>query len=945
MTSAITPDPGIHNFPPLDSTAFTIQDFQQLEVWAQQLLEGIANWIVLALDNINIYGLHPFLQLQAFGQQVASAVAQLEALIVGVGGAVIADVVAAIKIGQQAINAICVALGAPARTTGGALINYSYTDVLYYLENIPNTVVTSVLGGKNLGDDVFRHADAILSGITDDVSRAAAEVTGTIGYLENQWTFWTKSVFGYHSSAPGVVDPPQAQSTNAIAQTQAGFNKGQATNKPIANNIDPTLDPVFHLSTVATTMPTIPVTQSSSVIGYISIPDVSATKDEIAIIGYPTGSMSNFTGFYLNLYSMSPTTGAMTWLYTTENLQGQIPGAASGTFKGVWYYYNVPSTSTTVSGVTKVTACVIQTINLGFGRYNSTNAASFGGTYTLTFGSATTTTLNWNDSAATVQSALAALSGIGSGNVSVTNVNPNAASVSYGGPFIVTFCGSLANTAQTMLTINSSLTGNTDTAAVTPYLGVYQGDVYAVELVVVGAGTYNLLGQTSLIPNISSSYPQSLGASRTASAASPTPPTRDAVGTGNKGQTTSTTHTITWSHTIASSVANGGALVAMVSIGAAPSSVACSVGGTAMTQVSLTAINGGIYMASFIMQNPPTGTKTVSFTANFASSTTSALAGNSVSYLDVGGYSTAQTTTGNSAAPSQLVTAAAGATVIQGFFGASSGNFASYTSPENTLWNQAGIANSNYPMEIGDESGLSTATFATTCTSGYWGAIAVQLYGALYLPGASIASPAYSQTTPWFALSGQQSVTTYPPVLTTFTSSTNFTPPAWANSIDIVAFGGGGGGWQWPSGYTGYTGNGGSGGGIGTVTITKSSLGGTWPSLTVTVGSGGSGGVYSTTNTGPNPTGGSASQVLNGSTQLCRAAGGPIASSWYMGGTQTGGTPGNKSYDGNTYYGGVVQTAFSANGNAPGGGGSGGEYGSGAGGSGAQGAVFILAYS
>lgn len=75
-----------------------------------------------------------------------------------------------------------------------------------------------------------------------------------------------------------------------------------------------------------------------------------------------------------------------------------------------------------------------------------------GGTFTLTFGSQTTATIAYNASAATVQSALTALSSIGSSNASVTG---NA-----GGPWTVQFTGSMANTSEALITLGTnSLTG------------------------------------------------------------------------------------------------------------------------------------------------------------------------------------------------------------------------------------------------------------------------------------------------------------------------------------------------------------------------------------------------------------------------------------------------------------------------------------------------------
>ncbi|HZL35880.1 MAG TPA: RHS repeat-associated core domain-containing protein, partial [Tepidisphaeraceae bacterium] len=77
-----------------------------------------------------------------------------------------------------------------------------------------------------------------------------------------------------------------------------------------------------------------------------------------------------------------------------------------------------------------------------------------GGTFTLSFGSATTSALPYNASAATVESALDALTGIGAGNVAVVGGT--------GGPYTIRFMGTLAGTNQPQLTANGAvLTGGT----------------------------------------------------------------------------------------------------------------------------------------------------------------------------------------------------------------------------------------------------------------------------------------------------------------------------------------------------------------------------------------------------------------------------------------------------------------------------------------------------
>jgi hypothetical protein len=75
-----------------------------------------------------------------------------------------------------------------------------------------------------------------------------------------------------------------------------------------------------------------------------------------------------------------------------------------------------------------------------------------GGTFTLTFGANTTSTIAFNASAATVQAALVALASIGSGNASVTGAN--------GGPWTVEFISGKGNANQALITLGTnSLTG------------------------------------------------------------------------------------------------------------------------------------------------------------------------------------------------------------------------------------------------------------------------------------------------------------------------------------------------------------------------------------------------------------------------------------------------------------------------------------------------------
>jgi len=78
--------------------------------------------------------------------------------------------------------------------------------------------------------------------------------------------------------------------------------------------------------------------------------------------------------------------------------------------------------------------------------------APTGGTFTLTFGANTTSTIAYNAAASAVQTALQALASIGSGNALVTGSN--------GGPYTVEFTGTLGYLAQSLLTASGAgLTG------------------------------------------------------------------------------------------------------------------------------------------------------------------------------------------------------------------------------------------------------------------------------------------------------------------------------------------------------------------------------------------------------------------------------------------------------------------------------------------------------
>jgi hypothetical protein len=111
-----------------------------------------------------------------------------------------------------------------------------------------------------------------------------------------------------------------------------------------------------------------------------------------------------------------------------------------------------------------------------------------GGTFTLTWnfgaGNVTTGTIAYNATAAAVQTAVAALTGVGAGNVVVTGPN--------GGPWFVNFTGTLANTAIAVGTLNGSgLTGGSTVVITETQKGNGLSDaVQMIDLTVINSGGF-----------------------------------------------------------------------------------------------------------------------------------------------------------------------------------------------------------------------------------------------------------------------------------------------------------------------------------------------------------------------------------------------------------------------------------------------------------------------
>lgn len=106
-----------------------------------------------------------------------------------------------------------------------------------------------------------------------------------------------------------------------------------------------------------------------------------------------------------------------------------------------------------------------------------------GGTFTLTYAAQTTSAIAFNALASVVQAALIALSTIGAGNISVSG--------SAGGPYTITFLGTLSGLPQTLTSTATSLTGGAGTATVTQATLGVRGDYRSCALGQVVIDTTN----------------------------------------------------------------------------------------------------------------------------------------------------------------------------------------------------------------------------------------------------------------------------------------------------------------------------------------------------------------------------------------------------------------------------------------------------------------------
>jgi hypothetical protein len=486
------------------------------------------------------------------------------------------------------------------------------------------------------------------------------------------------------------------------------------------------------------------------------------------------------------------------------------------------------------------------------------------------------------------------------------------------------------------------------------FITTAQGDFFAVEMQVVGSGSFELVGiEGHWLPEDTTVFPASMGQTR-----GPVAPAFDAVGgASNVGITGSTTLT----EDIGESATS---LLVFASTQGASSlpSIAAKVGTTAMTELeAIQYIEGSpnfTALYAFGLLDPPTGEQTITLTL---AGDTGDIDANCISHSGVSGFGTAVVASGTGTAMSHTVTSgAANETIAQAFAGPVGSATTAVISGYNrtTHFNGPGGAAGN-PLLIGDAPGAGSVAFTATSATGgdeFWASIAVALIGVVPTVRTTISESIFSDNVPWFALCGSAGVSMHSPVTQEFTTpgTDTYEVPGFmvaGDFFDIVMVpdGGSGGKPAIPTSGEDVFGGGGQAGTWTAITLQYGvDIPTTTTSFTVNVGAGGAsvGGSVAT----PGESGSGCSVVITGHGTIS-AAGGAGGSDTGLPSSSThidGGSPGVETFNGATYNGGGVQSSIATAGVAPGGGGSGGisisPDDTAPSGAGAPGAVFITAY-
>lgn len=313
------------------------------------------------------------------------------------------------------------------------------------------------------------------------------------------------------------------------------------------------------------------------------------------------------------------------------------------------------------------------------------------------------------------------------------------------------------------------------------------GDVYAIEMVVTGSGTYQVVGMPSHWASSNTNvFPRQMGATR----APVIQPTFGSIGGGysNNGNVSS----FNFTHNIASD----DTLIA-VCVGTAQISnmtVSAYVGGQIMSSYDYEYYVGlGYYedMAVLLLSNPPTGVQTISVYLSAAGP----VSANSVTYKNASGWAGGSTNYGTANPMAHTFTGAATTSRILQVFAWFPGGGAAGAYNQTNRWTIAGSSGGRPGLLIGDAPGAASVAFSANNAGGdVWGSMAIPILGAASSP-ATINDVTYSPHVPWFAIGGAAGAAQTAPQTMKYATVGTYTynVPGFANHVDVVALGGGGG--------------------------------------------------------------------------------------------------------------------------------------------------------
>jgi hypothetical protein len=278
----------------------------------------------------------------------------------------------------------------------------------------------------------------------------AATVTGTPGSSYSIWLDNQNSTLGVvpalvNATSPGSTVTPVAGTTPAVTVTGTGPYTVTQTGSPvggtytltyggrtIASGLSPTAAPGLVQSALQALTTAPGATVSGTAASYtVTIPQsltaanvsLTGTAPSVAVTGTDpfTVSLAGATGGNFTLTFNGQTTGQLAWNATTTQVRdalallGTVNGSTRVTVTGTAgssYTVTITSTLTATSSLTDADHTVALT------------GAPTGGTWRLSYGSATSGPIAHNATAAAVQGVLEQMAGVGTGNVTVTGTAP-----------------------------------------------------------------------------------------------------------------------------------------------------------------------------------------------------------------------------------------------------------------------------------------------------------------------------------------------------------------------------------------------------------------------------------------------------------------------------------------------------------------------------------------